>query len=109
VNDDTAMHPFRLKIPDAELVDLRDRLARTRWPQQLPGIGWSRGVPVAYLRELADYWLTEYDWRAQEARLNQIPQFTTTIDGTRVHLLDARSAELMRRQARSAGKGASIG
>ncbi|MFG3704723.1 epoxide hydrolase family protein [Micromonospora sp. NPDC047670] len=94
MNEDTkALHPFRLEVSEAELADLRDRLARARWPQPLPGTGWSRGVPVDYLKELVDYWLTKYDWRAHEARLNQIPQFTTVIDGAAIHFLHARSPE----------------
>lgn len=89
----TEAMPFRVDIPDADLADLRDRLARTRWPIDLPGVGWARGVPLAYLKELAEYWHDEYDWRAHEARLNEIPQFTTTIDGANVHFLHVRSPE----------------
>jgi pimeloyl-ACP methyl ester carboxylesterase len=84
---------FAIEIPEAELDDLRDRLARTRWPRELPGVGWSRGVPRAYLRELAEYWRTSYDWREHEARLNELPQFVTTIDGANVHFLHVRSGE----------------
>ena len=87
------VRPFRVDVPDTDLADLRDRLTRTRWPRPLPGTEWSRGVPVAYLRNLVAYWLDGYDWRAHEARLNQIPGFTTTIDGARVHFLHAHSAE----------------
>ena len=86
------MTPFRIDIPDADLDDLRDRLARTRWPAQLPGDGWSRGVPVGPLRELVDYWRGGFDWRAREAELNAFPQFTTAIDGLDVHFLHVRSA-----------------
>jgi pimeloyl-ACP methyl ester carboxylesterase len=87
------IQPFRIDIPQADLDDLRDRVARTRWPDELPGVGWSRGVPLAYLRELAEYWRTAYDWRRQEAMLNEHPQFTTTIDGANVHFLHVRSPE----------------
>ncbi len=87
------MTPFRIDIPQADLDDLRDRLARTRWPRQTPGDGWSRGVPVDYLRELAEYWAGGYDWRVHEARLNEFPQFVTEIDGLDVHLLHVRSPE----------------
>jgi pimeloyl-ACP methyl ester carboxylesterase len=87
------MEPFRIEIPQADLDDLADRIARTRWPSELPDVGWSRGVPGEYLRELAEYWATSYDWRAAEARLNSYPQFTTEIDGTRVHFLHVRSPE----------------
>ena len=86
---DTEIRPFRIDIPQAELDDLRDRLARTRWPNELPGVGWSRGVPLDYLKELADYWRTSYDWREHEARLNEFPQFTTD-DRRRQRPLPAR-------------------
>ncbi|HEX5333380.1 MAG TPA: epoxide hydrolase [Cellulomonas sp.] len=88
----TDIVPFTLATPQESLDDLRDRLARTRWPDQIPGLGWSRGVEMSYLRELADYWLNEFDWRAQEADLNAFPQYTTTIDGTQIHFLHVRSA-----------------
>ena len=84
--------PFRIDIPQADLDDLRDRLARTRWPDQLPGAGWDYGIPLEYVRELASYWRDGYDWRVHEARLNSFDQFTTTIDGARVHFLHVRSA-----------------
>ena len=85
--------PFTVAIPDSQLNDLRDRLARTRWPSELPGVGWSRGVPLGYLRGLAEYWRTGYDWRRQEAALNAFAQFTTEIDGATVHFLHVRSPE----------------
>jgi pimeloyl-ACP methyl ester carboxylesterase len=88
-----AIRPFRIAISDADLADLRDRLARTRWPDELPGVGWSRGVPLGYLQELADYWRTGYDWREHEAALNACPQFTTAIDGQTIHFLHVRSPE----------------
>jgi pimeloyl-ACP methyl ester carboxylesterase len=84
--------PFRIEIPQADLDDLRDRLARTRWPQLLSS-SWERGVPVEYLKELTEYWANSYDWRAQEAALNQYPQFTTTIDGQNIHYLHVESPE----------------
>ncbi|MCL7456315.1 epoxide hydrolase [Micromonospora echinofusca] len=87
------MQPFRVAIPEADLDDLRRRLAATRWPDELPGVGWERGVPLGYLRELAEYWRTEYDWRAAEARLNRYPQFRTDLDGAPVHFLHVRSPE----------------
>jgi Epoxide hydrolase N terminus len=85
------MDPFRIDVPQADLDELHHRLARTRWPGELPGAGWAYGVSEPYLRELAEYWRTGFDWRAQEARLNAFPQFTTTIDGQRVHFLHVRS------------------
>lgn len=87
------MRSFHIQIPQADLDNLRLRLAATRWPDELPNVGWDRGVPVEYLKELAEYWHTEYDWRAAEARLNQIPQFVTEIDGANVHFLHIRSPE----------------
>jgi epoxide hydrolase len=93
VADVTEIRPFQVAIPQADLEDLTDRLGRTRWPDELPGIGWSRGVPLGYLKELAAYWADGYDWRAQEARLNQFPQHTTTIDGQTIHFLHVRSPE----------------
>jgi hypothetical protein len=90
---DTEIRPFRVDVPDADLDDLRSRLGRTRWPDELPGVDWTFGVPLAYVRELVDYWRTGFDWRAHEARLNAYPQFTTTIDGQPVHFLHVRSPE----------------
>jgi pimeloyl-ACP methyl ester carboxylesterase len=93
---------YRVSIPQADLDDLADRLARTRWPSSLPGAawdrgapgaGWERGVPVGYLRELAEYWRDGFDWRAQEARLNSYPQYTTRIDGQKIHFLHVKSPE----------------
>jgi len=87
------IRPFRIDVPQSDLDDLHDRLANTRWAEDLPGVGWSRGVPTGYLRELAGYWRTGFDWRAQEARLNEFPQFTTEIDGQNIHFLHVRSPE----------------
>jgi epoxide hydrolase len=83
--------PFHIDVPDAELADLRDRLRRTRWPDEEPVADWSQGVPLAYLRELCEYWATEYDWRATERRLNRLPQYRTEIDGVGIHFLHVRS------------------
>jgi epoxide hydrolase len=91
--DDTGIYPFRVDIPQADLDDLQAKLARTRWPDQLPGVGWDYGIPLEYVQELAEYWRTGYDWRVHEQRLNAFPQFTTTIDGQRVHFVHIRSAE----------------
>jgi microsomal epoxide hydrolase len=85
------IHSFQLDVPEADLEDLHDRITRTRWPDELPDVGWSYGVPVGYLRELAAYWRDEYDWRKHEARFNEFPQFTTTIDGARIHFFHIRS------------------
>ncbi|GAB3959529.1 epoxide hydrolase [Actinoallomurus acanthiterrae] len=93
MNDDTEIHRFRIDVPQAQLDDLRDRLAATRWPDELPGVDWSYGVPAGYARRLAEYWRTGFDWRAAEARLNAFPQFTTRIDGQNIHFLHVRSPE----------------
>ena len=90
---DAELRPFRIDIPDADLDDLRERLARTRWPEGPDGDDWRAGVPVGYLRGLADYWRTGFDWRAQEARLNALPQFRCEIDGQAIHFLHVRSPE----------------
>jgi len=85
------IEPFVIAADGAALDDLRDRLRRTRWPERETVEDWSQGVPLAYLRELCGYWADRYDWRASEARLNRIPQFTTGIDGLDVHFLHLRS------------------
>jgi pimeloyl-ACP methyl ester carboxylesterase len=87
------LRPFRIDFPQADLDDLHERLDRTRWPDELPGVGWAYGVPRDYLQELARYWRHEYDWRAAETGLNEWPQFTTTIDGARLHFAHIRSPE----------------
>jgi pimeloyl-ACP methyl ester carboxylesterase len=88
---DDAIRPFRIDIGQADLDDLRDRLGRTRWPDQLPGVGWDYGIALDDVRGLAEYWRAGYDWRAWERRLNSFPQFTTEIDGQTVHFLHVRS------------------
>ena len=90
---DEQIHPYRIAIPDEDLADLRDRIARVRWAPEPIGGDKGYGVPVARVRELAEHWRDRYDWRAAEARLNAYPQFTTTIDGTNVHFLHVRSPE----------------
>jgi microsomal epoxide hydrolase len=85
--------PFRIAVPQADLDDLGRRLASTRWPDQLDDPGWELGIPVDAVRELAEYWRLGFDWRAQEARINAFPQFTTTIDGANIHFLHVRSPE----------------
>ncbi|MCM2579374.1 epoxide hydrolase family protein [Streptomyces meridianus] len=90
---DDGIHPFRIAVPDSELEDLNQRLDRTRWPDQLPGVGWAYGIPRDYLQELVRYWRHGYDWRAAEARLNRWPQSTTTVDGAKIHFAHVRSPE----------------
>ncbi|MFD4431190.1 epoxide hydrolase family protein [Nocardia sp. NPDC058497] len=87
------IHPFRIDIPQSDLDELHDRLARTRWAVDLPETGWTYGLPTAYLRGLADYWRTGFDWRAAEAARNARPQFVTDIDGQRIHFTHVRSPE----------------
>src|SRR5918995_589271 len=87
------IRPFTIDIPQADLDDLTDRLARTRWAADLPDVGWSRGVPVSYLKGLTEYWRDGYDWRVYERKLNKYPQFTTEIDGQNIHFLHVRSPE----------------
>ncbi|MEV6301854.1 epoxide hydrolase family protein [Actinoplanes sp. NPDC051861] len=87
------MRPFHINISEADVQDLRDRLARTRWTPEIPGQGWQRGLPVDYVRDLAQYWADGYDWRAAEARLNELPQFLTEVDGQTLHFAHVRSAD----------------
>jgi pimeloyl-ACP methyl ester carboxylesterase len=90
-NDDTAIRPFRVTIPEQELVELRRRIAATRWPTKELVEDRSQGVQLATVRELARYWATEYDWRKAEAKLNALPQFVTKIDGVDIHFIHVRS------------------
>lgn len=85
--------PFEVHVPQAQLDDLRDRLDATRWVDDVPGAGWDLGVPAANLRRLVAHWTSVWDWRAWEARLAEVPQFVTTVDGQRVHLVHLRSPE----------------
>jgi len=87
------IRPFRIEVPQAILDDLRDRLTRTRWPDELPGVGDSYGVSLDLVKRLAERWRTGYDWREWEAELNRHQQYTTTIDGQNVHFLHVRSPE----------------
>lgn len=89
----SGIETFEVHVPQPDLDDLADRLGQTRWPSVLPGPEWQRGTPVGYLRELADYWRDGFDWRAQEARLNAYPQYTTQIDGQKIHFLHVKSPE----------------
>ena len=87
-----AVEPFEVHVSDDIVSDLRDRLARTRWPDELPGVGWNYGTPRALVQELCEHWRTIFDWRAFEARHNRFPQFVTSIDGQRIHFVHARVA-----------------
>ena len=86
-----AIEPFRVAVDDAVVDDLRRRLAAARLPDQIEGSGWDYGIPAGYLRTLVEYWRDEYDWRAQEARINDLDNFRTTIDGQSIHFIHARS------------------
>ncbi|MEU4386821.1 epoxide hydrolase [Promicromonospora sp. NPDC023805] len=96
MNENKTLTPFRIDVPQADVDDLRSRLARTRWPLPVPGrddrTDFSRGIPQAYLNELAEYWRDGFDWRAQEAALNEYEQFTTVVDGQTFHVVHVRSA-----------------
>ena len=83
--------PFRIEVSDADILDLTNRLARTRWPEHETVADWSQGVPLEYLRDLCLYWADTYDWRRRETRLNLFPQFRTQIDGLGIHFLHVRS------------------
>lgn len=89
----SAPQPFRIGIPQDTLDDLNQRLARTRWPEEVPDAGWSMGTDIAYLKKLMQHWQTGYDWRAHEAALNALPQFTAQVDGVGIHFVHVRSPE----------------
>src|SRR5512144_684324 len=89
--DKNAIRPFQVKVPEAELTDLRRRINATKWPDRETVADASQGVQLATIQALARYWVTEYDWRACEARLNALPQFMTEIDGLDIHFIHIRS------------------
>ena len=86
----TAIRPFRVDVPQAELDDLRDRLARTRWPDDYEGVGWDYGTDLATMKELATYWRDGYDWRRQEAYLNSFPHYTAELDSEELTFIHVR-------------------
>lgn len=88
---DNAIHPFRIDVPDEQLLDLRRRIAATRWPDRETVNDASQGAQLAKIQELVRYWGTDYDWRKGEAKLNALPQFITTIDGVDIHFIHVRS------------------
>lgn len=84
----TTVHKFRLHVPDEAIADLRERLSRTRFPEQAPGEPWAYGTDVGYMRCFVEYWRDRFDWRAQEARLNAVPQYKGGhLHGNDVHFL----------------------
>lgn len=82
--------PFKVHIPDSVLTDLKDRLSRTRWPDEIPNSGWAYGANLAYMKKLADYWLKRFDWRAQEQKINSFSNFKAEIDGLAIHFVHER-------------------
>jgi len=85
-----AMEPFTLNVPESVLQDLKERLARTRFPNELNDADWSYGTDLGYLKEIVDYWRTKYDWRAAEARLNAFHHLRTDVDGLKLHFIHER-------------------
>ncbi len=85
-----ALQPFKIRVPDDALADLRGRLANVRWPDQIPDGGWRHGADLAYMKELVAYWRDHYDWRAHEARLNALPQFTVPMGPLELHFVTLR-------------------
>ena len=90
-SDKNAIRPFQVNIPEEELIDLRRRIAATRWPEKEAVADRSQGVPLATVQKLAQYWATDYDWRKVEARLQALPHFITEIDGLDIHFIHVRS------------------
>ena len=86
------IEPFAISIPDDVLADLRARIARTRWPDEVVSIGWDQGTPLPYLRSLLDEWAEGFDWRAREAALNRLPHFRAELGGLRIHFVHVRAA-----------------
>lgn len=91
--DQIAVERYDIAVPDAVLDDLEDRLTRTRWPDQLPGTDWAYGADTAYIRELSDYWRENFDWRAQEDRLNEFEHFRARVDDIWIHFVHAKSLD----------------
>jgi hypothetical protein len=88
---DTALHPFKVQIPEAALADLRKRIAETRWPDKETVTDRSQGIQLGKLQEIVRYWGGDYDWRKVEARLNALPMFLTHIDGIDIHFIHVKS------------------
>jgi Epoxide hydrolase N terminus len=89
-----AIEKFTINVSDALLADLRRRLDATRWPDELENVGWELGSSLSYMKSLADYWRNAYEWRRQEATLNQLPQYRVALDGFHVHFVHVRSKDL---------------
>jgi len=87
-----SIRPFTINIPDERLEDLRSRLRAVRWPKPVDGEGWSDGTDLQFLQRFTEYWLNRFDWRAQERRLNGLPQFMATVDGQEIHFVHVRGS-----------------
>jgi epoxide hydrolase len=85
------VQPYRVHVPESDLIELRGRLARARWPEASPTPGWTQGMPLELVQDLCRYWAEEYEWRSAEARLNAVPQYLVSVQGLAVHVLHARS------------------
>jgi pimeloyl-ACP methyl ester carboxylesterase len=90
VDRDMSVQPFEVRVPQATLDDLRERLAATRWPDEVSGAGWDYGANLEYMRELVGYWLEDFDWRTQEERINSFDHFRAEVDGLTVHFVRER-------------------
>src|SRR5215813_12516717 len=86
-----AVVPFKIHVPDDVLQDLKARLAKTRFPNEIPGTNWDYGTDLTYLKSLVAYWRDRFDWRAQERKLNEFDQYKTTIDGIEIHFIHQKS------------------
>ena len=84
------VQPYEIHVPDDTLRDLRDRLRRTRWPDEIQDAGWDYGSNLAYVRELCDHWANDFDWREQEARINQLPHYRADVEGLGIHFIHVR-------------------
>ena len=89
--DKTAIRPFHVNVPEADLTELRRRINATKWPERETVTDASQGVQLATIQKLARYWATEYDWRKCEAKLKALPNFMTEIDGLDIHFIHVRS------------------
>ena len=89
-SEKSGIRPFRVGFPEAELTELRRRVNATRWPERETVTDDSQGVPLAMMQDLARYWATDYDWRPCQARLNELPNFITEIDGLDIHFIHVR-------------------
>jgi len=84
------MKPYQVQIDEATLQDLRERLERTRWPDEPEHAGWNYGIPFEYMRQIVEYWRTQFDWRAQERYINSFANYRTDVDGIGIHFIYER-------------------